>query len=158
MIAPESLRAAPACHAAEPSRHSTATVTQPLKHGTLPRGHELTGTLRRNATDAPESAMVSTRAAQERLSTGYRIAVPLLFPEQRSHQRRAADSFPARHLHAGTRPATVRHKATTAPELTLPRSGSITSGHSALFDRGRMRESPPMLCQGEERLGQTSLS
>lgn len=77
--------------------------------------------------------MVSTRAAQERLSTGYRIAVPLLFPEQRSHQRRAADSFPARHLHAGTRPATVRHKATTAPELTLPRSGSITSGHSALF-------------------------
>lgn len=97
--------------------------------------------------------MVSTRAAQERLSTGYRIAVSLLFPEQRSHQRRAADSFPARHLHAGTRPATVRHKATTAPELTLPRSGSITSGHSALFDRGRMRESPPMLCQGEERLG-----
>lgn len=102
--------------------------------------------------------MVSTRAVQNRLSTGHRIAVPLLFHEQRSHQRWAADSFPAWHFHTGTRPATVRHKATTAPEPTLPRSGSIASGNSALFGRGPAQESLLILCQREERLGQTSLS
>lgn len=76
--------------------------------------------------------MVSTRAAQDLLSTGHKITVPLFFPEQRSHQRRAADSFPGTALprwHT-TGPATVRYKDTTAPELTLPRSGSITSGRS----------------------------